>query len=105
MFAVNNAIDITWVLAATATSYANGFDLIVEDPDGVVTYSDTFAFSPNTLPTGSVDGELGTSYTPTKTGLYKFSLAYGTAGSYTIHSSKLVVVGTDASLKINVTLP
>ena len=97
----------TWNLLKTITVYAEDyFDLIITDPDGIVSYTEGSALWADTFqaPTETVAGFLTNSLTFTKAGLYTVVVGTGGAAGYTVLSRQQVVVAaadTTNSVSVN----
>ena len=97
MFITGSTVVFTWVLDKTATVYAEDyFDLQVQDPDGITTYSEGVNGAGWTdsylAPAAETDGSIVGSITLSKPGLYNIILSNGGATNFTILHSQLVMV-------------
>ena len=94
MFITGSTVTFTWVLEKTATVYAaSDFDLRVQDPDGIATYSEGPAWQTSFVaPDATTDGSITEDITLTKSGLYNIVLATGGSANFTVLASQLVMV-------------
>lgn len=82
MYVTNNPITLKWELAPTANSLINETFFVKVDRGDL--NDNLFSKTSITYPTATTKGEITYTYTPTSEGFYRFHLASGTPGAYTV---------------------